>query len=197
MIPPEVVKDQIYKLQTITNQLKQAHRGHDVEWWDENDDSDDTNIMNDGSGDDTVQGSGGYYPEDDDDEDHYKAGSGCGGNDSEGSGCEEDETDEDDCGWPLNPCRGPWEKPEVPKNTHEKETPIVIIRPPNIKDDTPIKHSGAGSFKVKRWNNKNPLEMLMAISRFVVPQFVIGLGWYATHGIPGISFYASRTQTAL
>ena len=116
-------------------------------------------------------------------------------NDSEGSGCNEDKPDEVECGWPLNPCRGPWEKPEVPKNQDESETPIV--KPPNINVDSPINPSGAGSFKVKRWNNKNPLQMLMAISRFVVPQIVIGLGWYATHGIPGISFYASRTQTAL
>ena len=193
--PPEIVRDQIYKLQSITNQLKQAHRGQDVEWWDDEDDSltDDADIMNDGSGDEAMEGSGGYYPYDDD-EDHNREGSGC--EDSEGSGCPEE------CGeWPLNPCKGPWQTPEKPTQS-TSEVPVTEVDP-NIeifrRNDPKISiaGSGASNVRVKPWSNKNPIQMLMAISRFIVPQFAVGLGWYVTHGIAGISFYSSRTQTSL
>ena len=189
--PPEIVRDQIYKLQSITNQLKQAHRGQDVEWWDEEDDSfqDDSYIMNDGSGDDAVEGSGRYYP-DDDDEDHVREGSGC--EDCEGSGMEEE------CGeWPLNPCKGPWETPEEP--TRPTTEVYIIDNTPksNIEPKITIVGSGAGSIRVKPWSNKSTVQMIMAISRFIVPQFAIGLGWYVTHGVAGISFYSTRTQTSL
>ena len=189
--PPEIVRDQIYKLQSITNQLKQAHRGQDVEWWDEEDDSfhEDTDIMNDGSGDDGVEGSGGYYP-DDDDEDHVQEGSGC--EDCEGSGMEEE------CGeWPLNPCKGPWETPEEPKRPTTERPVEFDTQKPNIQPEITIVGSGAGSVRVKPWSNKNPVQIFMAISRFIVPQFAISLGWYVTHGVAGISFYSSRTQTSL
>ena len=189
--PPEIVRDQIYKLQSITNQLKQAHRGQDVEWWDNENDSveDDSDIMNDGSGDDATEGSGGYYPYDDDDEDHNREGSGY--DDSDGSGQEEE------CGeWPLNPCKGPWQTPEASRPS--TEAPIVEATEKSFVDTkVTVVGSGAGSVRVKPWANKNPVQMLMAISRFMVPQFAIGLGWYVTHSLTGVSLYSSRSHTSL
>ena len=191
IVPPDEVKEQIHRLQTITNQLKQAHRGHDVEWWDNDEDSDDDDIgvMNDGSGDNQHEGSGNEWPQDDD-EDHYPAGSGGGstGQASAGSGCGDDE----DCNWPIPPSPGPW----VPYPN--KEDPIATtVDPSTIGKENIPPGSGSGSFRVRRWNTKHPLEMLVTISRFLVPQFAIGLGWYITNGITGISIYPSRTQTAL
>ena len=198
MVPPDAVKDQIYKLQTITNQLKQAHRGHDVEWWDNDEDSKygNVDIMNDGSGDDAEEGSGSVYYPYDDDEDHNNCGSGDSCEPSEGSGSTREDTE--DCGWPLNPCKKPeWEEPVAPV-VPSTEDPIIISTYPssNVHDNIP-RGSGAGGLTVRRWNKKSPLEMLMIISRFLVPQFAVGLGWYVSHGISGISIYTSRTQTAL
>ena len=73
IVPPEIVRDQIYRLQTITNQLKQAHRGHDVEWWDneeiQNNRDHEDMIEIEGSGYDSSEGSGGMPYLEDDDED--------------------------------------------------------------------------------------------------------------------------------
>ena len=183
IVPPEIVRDQIYKLQTITNQLKQAHRGHDVEWWDNEEVQNNRDHVDmieiEGSGYDSSEGSGGMPYLEDDDEDHYNGGSGSG-----------DEYPDEDCGWPLKPCKATewttW-KP-VPDETTTPETIHPRIKPES---------GGSGSFRVRRWSSKNPLQMVMAIGRFLVPQFAVGLGWYATQGITTISFFSSRTQTAL
>ena len=97
----------------------------------------------------------------------------------------------------MNPCKGPWETPEEP--TRPTTEIYIIDNTPksNIEPKITIVGSGAGSTRVKPWSNKSPVQMIMAISRFIVPQFAIGLGWYVTHGVAGISFYSSRTQTSL
>lgn len=48
-VTPTILKEQLFRLQSITNQLKLAHKGQDIEWWDEESDFDDLE-MNDGSG---------------------------------------------------------------------------------------------------------------------------------------------------
>jgi hypothetical protein len=51
---PNIVKEQIYQLRSVTNQLKMAHKGQDVEWWDrelERRDKSSTSTF-EGSGDD-------------------------------------------------------------------------------------------------------------------------------------------------
>ncbi len=34
-VKPTIIKEEIFKLQSISHQLKLAHGGHDIEWWDE------------------------------------------------------------------------------------------------------------------------------------------------------------------
>ena len=96
----------------------------------------------------------------------------------------------------MNPCKGPWQTPEASRPS--TEAPIVEATEKSFVDTkVTVVGSGAGSVRVKPWANKNPVQMLMAISRFIVPQFAIGLGWYVTHGLTGVSLYSSRSHTSL
>jgi hypothetical protein len=64
---PSIVREQVYQLRGITNQLKMAHKGQDVEWWDRELERRDKATF-EGSGDlegheddeDFAEGSGGY-----------------------------------------------------------------------------------------------------------------------------------------
>ena len=56
---PNIVKEQIYQLKSITNQLKMAHKGQDVEWWDrelERRDKSTSGSLFEGSGDQVYDG---------------------------------------------------------------------------------------------------------------------------------------------
>ena len=186
LVPPTVVKDQIYRLQTITNQLKQAYRGHNVEWWDTKDEDIGDGLMAaDGSGGSIYEGSGYGTPCDDiDDEDCPYEGSG----QAEASGLCGDDADCGDDIWPK-----PSERPKTPWKPWKPEEPRTEV-PPEIS--TKISHpngSGAGSFRIRRWNANKSFEMCTTIARFLLPAFATGLGWYITNGLPALSFYSSHS----
>lgn len=72
-----ILNEQKFKLQSLTNVLKSAYRGQDIEWWDEEEDTE------------AGSGAGGLYDDYTDDEDGF--GSGTDADDFEGSGGNEDE----------------------------------------------------------------------------------------------------------
>ena len=98
---PTVIKDLMFRLQTITNQLKLAHRGQDVEWWDLDEDSDDEDAYGGPRHRDNYYGSGSGDIGLSDDED-YGSGS------DEGSGAHDDDEDDDEDVWGTNVEEGPW-----------------------------------------------------------------------------------------
>ena len=77
LIEPSLLKDQSMKLTTITTQIKSAHVGNEVKWWDEEIMIDDEEYEGSGSGD----GSDEILCGESDDEDFYD-----GSGDAEGSG---------------------------------------------------------------------------------------------------------------
>ena len=78
-----VLSEQKFKLQSLTNVLKSAYRGQDIEWWD---DEEDSSEVREGSG-------GAFYNDYVDDEDGF----GSGGDDEDSiGGSGERENDDDD-----------------------------------------------------------------------------------------------------
>ena len=115
---PNIVKEQIYQLRSVTNQLKMAHKGQDVEWWDRElerrDKSSTLTFEGSGDADDDVTG----YEGREDDEDFAVEGSGAGYGDVDdddvdvGSGDVEDDNDAEKVSKVNEPWR-PWSKEEI------------------------------------------------------------------------------------
>ena len=137
---PNIVKEQIYQLKSITNQLKMAHKGQDVEWWDrelERRDKSTSGSLFEGSGDNVYDG------HEDDEDFAVGEGSGAGGyNDDLEDGSGDDDEDMERSSEPTK-VNEPW-RPWSPEE-------IEVIEPattPKSTDSTQKKTSGATSQSV-------------------------------------------------
>ena len=169
---PNPIREQILKLQSITHQLKQAHRGQNVEWWDQERDEDHSEhvLMNDdmyhGSGDDDM-GSG--DDEDYDDEDYanpmHMAGSGYG---REGSG-----SSDDNHKWPWDDDEEEQEEDSKPMTTTTTSAPdIQIVEDVEEEDDETEVKTTAGGNSIRK---NSSWQVLQAVIMFFLPQVVCWL----------------------
>ena len=178
---PNIVKEQIYQLRSVTNQLKMAHKGQDVEWWDrELERRDKSSTMSfEGSGDDDDDADADdtfAYNGRVDDEDFAVEGSGhYGGSDDEdvggveGSGNFDDSGDDVDVEKPpkVNEPWRPWSKEEIQviESTSTSPTPTST----SSTTTTPTKTSSA----VATLPNFDlvPTLVLVLCSRFLLSGF--------------------------
>jgi len=133
---PNIVKEQIYQLRSVTNQLKMAHKGQDVEWWDrELERRDKSATMSyEGSGDDSDDVTG--YEGREDDEDFAVEGSGAEEADL-GSGDFDDDNDAEKASKVNVPWR-PWSKEEIEVIETTSTTTTTTARPSSAATSHPV-----------------------------------------------------------
>ena len=166
---PNIVKEQIFQLRSITNQLKIAHKGQDVEWWDrELERRDKSTSLNEGSGDYASfdghdddedflpnEGSGSHGHFDSDDEDDEE---------EDGSGDRDDDHDDDEHveksseSPKINEPWRPWSPAE-----------IEVIKPSVPKNDESGKTSSGGNSRHTFANSRSYSDLALAVIKLLLP----------------------------
>lgn len=178
---PNIVKEQIFQLRSITNQLKIAHKGQDVEWWDrELERRDKSTSLNEGSGDYASfdghdddedflpnEGSGGHAHFDSDDEDDDDDEDGSGDRDVDH---DEDEHVEKSSESPkINEPWRPWSPAE-----------IEVIKPSTPKIDVSGKTSSGGNSHHTFANSRSYSDLALAVIKLLLPTFFCLLSSFLT-----------------
>ena len=170
---PNIVKEQIYQLRSVTNQLKMAHKGQDVEWWDrELERRDKSSTMTfEGSGDDDGDDTFAYNGRVDD-EDFAAEGSGhYGGSDDEddvgvveGSGNFDDSGDDDEVEKPpkVNEPWRPWSKEEI----EVIESTSTTSAPTSTSTTTTTTKTSSAGATTPTFSSLVPTLVLVLCSRF-------------------------------
>ena len=158
------LSEQKFKLQSLTNVLKSAYRGQDIEWWDDEEDSSEVR-----------EGSGGNLYDYIDDEDGF----GSGGDDDDsmdGSGERENEEEEDAIIVPSWTAANPGED-SIGFREEEEEGWNPWPKFPDSKTSTPRPETTGGTSSV---HLKSRWAVLRAVATYTLPMVTCYFGGFLT-----------------
>ena len=178
---PHEIKEQLFKLQSISNQLRLAHGGQDIEWWDQQDkDGRHSSLLNDQE--EEGSGSGDF------DDDHYSSPYGRGssyGYEGSGAGGSFITDDEDYADHPYEEGSGddhvdtdtPWRpwSPEEMDDINRNTIDDTVDNNSREDEDVFDKPSESGSNPSVRMKHKNSWELTKTVVKFLLPTTVCWL----------------------